>query len=201
MSKVKGSISGRVKDSQNSLPLQNVQVSIVGSAITPVNTAGDGSFMILDVPAGTYSLYFIKLDAASLPDPTYSTYTAAGVQVISTDIKVVDDVFLSTSFSSISGVMYLETNGISGYQSNADKPLSDITVTATQVGGTLNYPSTTSPDGKYNLTNMQLGNYELKFTASAPEGYYALPVTVNLPNTTAVTKDIQMQAKQGDITA
>lgn len=201
MSKVTGSISGRVKDTQNSLPLQNVQVSIVGSTITPVTTTGDGSFLIPDVPAGTYSLYFIKLDAASQPDPTYSTYTAAGVQVTTNLVKVIDDVFLSTNFSSISGVMYLETNNVSGYQASADKPLSDITVTATQVGGTLSYTYTTASDGKYYLTNMQLGNYELRFTipASVAEGYYALPVTVNLPNTTAVTKDIQMQAKQGDI--
>jgi hypothetical protein len=202
MSKVTGSISGRVKDSQNNLPLINVRVSIIGQNIPSVTTNDDGSFLFdNNVPANTYSLYFTKLNAALQPDPTYSTYTASGVQVTNNLIKNIDDVFLSTNFSSLSGVVYLETNNISGYQAGQDKPLPDINIFLTPVGGTVSATPdfTTAADGKYLFNNVQLGNYNLTFSTTASEGYYSLPVAVSLPNKTAVVKDVQMQAKNGDL--
>jgi len=202
-----GGISGRVVDNQN-IALINVRVSIIGSNLTPATTNETGNYIFDgNVKTGTYDLFYTKLNANTQVDPDYSTYKLTGVSVVEDGTtKNVADVVLDKNFSSLSGVAYLDTNGISGYQLGSDQPIPDITVTAnaTIAGSPVSSTMNTLPDGSYSLANLRFGSYTLTFvpvanTQSASRGYTALPIVVDVINKNPYTQNINMQAKAGDL--
>lgn len=193
VSRGKGIITGSVTDSSTHQPLTAVTITIVGLN-TPAQTSdANGSFTFIDIPTGAYDINFRLND--------YASYTYSGLSVAENSKTYTVSATMSRNYSSISGILYLESNGTTGYQLGQDKPLSDITVTATgpAEGGSGATSSISQSDGSYAFNNLRFGTYTLTFTTTAAEQYNASPVLINISSTTPVARNVEMKAKTGTL--
>ena len=181
-----GSVSGTVSYyGYDSDDLELILVGIVGASVelsggvyiftNTTITLEDGSFSLVNVPAGFYTLNLYTDD--------YVNYSEE-IEVIAGGDKVVNVVFLLEEPGAISGKVVDSVDSVS--------PIEGATVSVTLSGGvyTFNSSALTDEDGLFVIDQLPVGTYDL--TASAM-GYYNSPAEVIVVTEGITTENIEIE--------
>lgn len=148
-----GSLAGTVSSALGGV-LKNTTVS-VGTTITPVTTASDGTYSVPGIAAGTYDVTYSC--------PHYAPKTVNGV-VISAGLPTTQDVVLDPLPGTLSGMVHAAGGATLG----------DVTVSV----GTTITPVTGSPSGLYTVGNITPGTYTVTFHKTGYQDSVVTGVTI-----------------------
>lgn len=162
-----GTLSGTVTNSATGTPVKNVAVNIDGL----VNTGAsfdDGTYQVLAIPEGTYSVNFVK--------PGYQTLTIPGISITSGN-----DTTLNAELDMIAGNGQLVVQ----VQNNLALPVSGASVVIEGSG----VSGSTGPAGVCTLTGIPAGPYSVTISQS---GYTSqtienVEILANLPQYLYIT--------------
>jgi len=168
-----GNISGTVTDNYSGSPIANVTVTAGGYS---TNTAYNGTYIIDDLPAGTYT---VTASASS-----YMRESKMGVVVSKNHTITGVDFDLVRSTGAISGMVMDDGTGA---------PIVNATVTA---GG---YSTNTAYNGTYIIDNLPVGTYSVIASASSYTGKPIIGIIVS-KNQTAAGIDFELVKSIGVIT-
>lgn len=139
-----GRIEGTITDASTGLPIALARVGLPAAPMRTVSE-GDGLFVLVNAPAGTYDL--------TVSHPAYFPATIAGVTVISG----------ATSTASATLTPRPRTGGIYGVVRRA---AGDLPVPGAVIAAASGLSTTADADGKFSLTGLPSGLES--FTVSAP---------------------------------
>ncbi|VVB73808.1 Carboxypeptidase regulatory-like domain protein [uncultured archaeon] len=150
-----GGLHGTVTDADGT-PLNGVSISLIGEPSTYGGRTGkDGMYSITDLPDGTYDILAIK---AGYDPVTFPGFAVSDGYTYEWNITL-----------SPMGGMHIpgdgatdapDAGGLYGTIMNrTESPVEDVSVSL--IGDSSNYSSRTGGDGKYNLTGVPAGTYEI----------------------------------------
>src|SRR5699024_3236670 len=120
-----------------------------GDTVGTATTGGNGTYTVPDVPAGTYSVEFSK-------SPAWESTTKDGVQVAQGETVTLDAELVAAP-GKISGTVTAADGG---------DALADVTVTVYDPdSGAAVGTADTGANGRYTVTGVAAGEYELCFNA------------------------------------
>jgi len=183
-----GTISGIVFDDINNNKVQDrwergipgVTVELLnadGGVIATAITAGDGSYIFTDVPAGNYTVR-----ESDLPEFVSTTENRVAVSVPnkgSGSANFGDRLFRSTVPGTVSGYVFNDRNG-NGVRDAGEEGIPGVTVELRDSQGKVVATAITSCDGKYLFADVSEGSYTV--WEKDPQGYVSVT-----PNTVSVT--------------
>ncbi len=175
-----GNISGTITLQTSGGPVAGIIVQaqdvLSGTIFTAVSQA-DGTYTIINVPAGTYNVTTPLAPTGNLDTLGYGSSVPASYPAV-----VVPP---SGTAANINFALTQAPGSISGTVRRSDKPGTDpsslvggATITATAVVGMKVYTAVTANDGTYSIPSVDPGTY--KVTASAPGFATAGPKTANV---------------------
>ncbi len=153
------SVSGTVTDASTSAPIADVIVNITsedGSYFDEAVTGSDGTYALLDIPAGSYTLQFQPDEGVNYLLQCWENNACNGNE---TYFDVADGAVL-TGFDAA-----LQPGAaISGTVTNAaGHPIANVDVEASTADGVGDGTTTTDADGNYTVNALPAGNYALDF--------------------------------------
>ncbi len=169
-----GSISGTVRDSENSEPLAGATVSvIVGTVTVTATTNADGTYMIPNLDAGSYSLNASLEGFASVT--TSDIVVESGVHTTGIDFQ------LTEKPTRLYGVVKAGTFLIPGVL---------ITIVGTS------FMTNSSIDGEYEILNLTAGTYTV---VASREGYNTNTTSVTIARGGEKLLNIALQGLPGSL--
>lgn len=161
-----GSLTGTVTDAVSLLPIAGVQVHVLGpdgSTVSESNSAADGTYLVGQLPAGSYTVHFTD-PSGRYAEQWYAGASSAGA---ATTITMPQDLAgVDAALAPVRNVSGTVTDSATG------APIAGVTVSLTAVGAdTATATATTASDGTYEIAAPPVGTYLVGFTDPQQRGY------------------------------
>lgn len=162
---IAGGISGTVRDTDDA-PVVGAEVRAVddtGQWYESTTTSVEGTYELGHLPPGPHRVEFVPPEGSPLLGELYDDVAtidqAEPVEVTSAQVVAGVDATLSVG-SSIAGTVTMP-DGSDFTASLWDWPA--FSVSAREVGGSVDFPAATSPDGSYVISGLRPGDYVVEF--------------------------------------
>ncbi|MGA1819891.1 MAG: carboxypeptidase regulatory-like domain-containing protein [Thermoplasmatota archaeon] len=170
-------------------PVPGVDVTVSTSPVTKTTTDEEGMYEFYDIPAGSYSIEFLKMWMAGFV--TTVVVVAGETQVVNASLEMLEagglhgTVLLPNGSAAIGAIIdvaivdspvYTATTNTEGFYEFEEIPAGNATVTASFSGYEDDVVNTTIVKGTWNTVDLQLEEIPFEVSFSVPDGEPGFPI-------------------------
>ncbi len=199
---------GQFEDTDNETTRPGVTVELVdgtGTVVATTTTDPDGQYSFTDVPEGDYTVRFgpedgLEFTEANVGDDATDSDAdpdTGEVAVTVTGGQTTDNVDAGyiTPTGTIAGKAFEDPGG-DGFQDGTDPGREGVTVTVTNTTTGETTTTTTGPDGSYEVTDLEPGEYEVTFSKPDDQPDFTNdPNSDDTPDDTITASDVDPDGK------